>query len=231
MLLRRLFFLLFFFIGAVLAVLTVPTRWRVLVGVIGDVPAGALKLNGRRRNQPAQSTPAFGAGLQRFFVNFLQNFKMTMALLATVFVQGHLRTPCLTRFLANTGFHIIAKNSQDGNKTACRQTYKASSGFLSPLLFVLPWIQKVLSESSWNLGIRAFTFSWPKWKPSRKKEKIPIRSIKNFQNLLILTHSYKFFTNSSRMSTFRAKFFNFFDKNLVICRKTNKGLKFRWRQQ
>ncbi len=74
----------------VLLALPVPSCLRRLIlGVVGDVPAGALELNRRRRHQLPHRAAAGGAGVDRRIRELLDALEPLLAGLALVLVERH----------------------------------------------------------------------------------------------------------------------------------------------
>ena len=68
---------------------SLPLPLDELLGVISDVPARALELHGRRRDQLLQLAAAMRADSQWLIGKFLDPLGQAMALLALVFVERH----------------------------------------------------------------------------------------------------------------------------------------------
>src|SRR3974390_2021716 len=62
---------------------------RTLLRVVGDIPAGALELDGGSGNGLLDLSAAFGALLDHLVGKFLNFFEAVAALLTFVFVKGH----------------------------------------------------------------------------------------------------------------------------------------------
>src|SRR5512135_2163788 len=64
-------------------------RGAALLGVIRDVPAVALELDGRRRDELAQRAAALRADVEGLVLGLLQGLELVPALGALVFVEWH----------------------------------------------------------------------------------------------------------------------------------------------
>src|SRR5262249_5931227 len=82
---------------ALLGLLALRRPAGVLLGVVGDVPAGALELKGGRRHELVDLAAALGARLDLRIGELLNPLEAVAALLAFVFVERHVASRCYSR--------------------------------------------------------------------------------------------------------------------------------------